>query len=245
MTYNLPNDGWLRLWRKLLTKRIWIETNPTEKTVMFTLLLMVNSEPVEASWNGKEKILKAGSMIANLEDIMYIAKSGLTQDELEKTLDKFESPLEFLKQEKEKLSDDPHKRLITILNWRQYQQDGLSNAESEKRKEDALKLYDFYVKKICPFHKSKVRAIPNIIKHSKKHSFKDLAKAVINYIPKAMKYDQEHRKDPANFFGIQEPYFKDFLPGVFDPKRVSIYSDANYQSTPAILTTERLEELNA
>jgi len=241
--YDLSNDGWLRLWRKLLTKRIWCETNPVEKTIMITLLLMVNFKPTEATWKEKTITLKPGSMITTIQDIVYRSHSDLVPDAIESALDRFENTFEFLKQKE--LKNEQHKRLITILNWRQYQQDGLSNAESEKRKEDALKLYDFYVKKICPFHKSKVRAIPNIIKHSKKHSFKDLAKAVINYIPKAMKYDQEHRKDPANFFGIQEPYFKDFLPGVFDPKRVSIYSDANYQSTPAILTTERLEELNA
>jgi len=242
MMGNLSNNGWIRLWRKLLTKRIWTETDPKEKTIMITLLLMANFEPTKTIWKGKEIVLKPGSMIVTLEDILYVSKTE-TVYELACVLDRFETAFDFLKQKK--LSDDPHKRLITILNWKQYQQDGLSNEESEQRKDDALKLYNFYLEKIEPFHKTKVRAIANILKHSKRYSFKDLAKSINNYRPKAIYFEPLHRKDPANFFGIQEPYFKDFLPGAFDPKKISIYSDTNYQALPEALTPERLKELNA
>jgi len=241
MGYDLSNEGWLRLWRKLLTKRIWTETNPTEKTVMFTLLLMVNFKPTKATCEDKEIILKPGSMIATIDDIIYIAKSDLTIIDIESALTKFECPFEFLKQKK--LKNEQHKRLITIQNWRQYQQDGLSNKESEELKEKALILYNFYLERIMPSRKTKVRAMPNILNHCKKYSFKDMSKAINNYRSTAMGYDPEFRKDPANFFGINEPCFKAFLPGAFEPEKT--FNNQVVQSIPAILTEERLAELNA
>jgi len=207
---------------------------------MISLLLMVNSKPTKATWRGKEIILKPGSMITSLEDIAYIAKSGIMIEEIAAILDKFVDPLGFIKQ---KIAIQ---RLITILNWKQYQNEGLSYEESEQRKKDALKLYDFYIEKIAPdpTHRTKRRALTNILKHSKKYSFKDLAKAVCNYTPKAMNYDSFHRKDPANFFGIQETYFKDFLPGIFDAKKSYTYQESIVQKIPDTLTPGRLEELN-
>ena len=68
MTYNFSHDGWLRLWRKLLTKRIWLETDPIEKTIMVTLLLMVNDEPTQAIWKDKEITL--AQVLAEIEAYM-------------------------------------------------------------------------------------------------------------------------------------------------------------------------------
>ena len=243
MSYDLSHDKWLRPWRKILTKRIWLETNPVEKTVMITLLLMVNFKPTEATWKDKTITLKPGSMIVTLDDILYVSKIDETTHEIGCILDRFETPFEFLKQKM--LKNDQHKRLITILNWKQYQQDGLSNAESEERKEKALVLYNFYLERISPLRKSKVRAIPNILKHCKKYSFKDMSKAINNYRPTAISYDPEFRKDPANFFGIQEPYFKDYMPGAFNPEKFSGRSIQNDDYERELLTPERLEKLNA
>ena len=241
MSYDLSNEGWLRLWRKLLIKRIWTETNPIEKTVMFTLLLMVNFKSAKATWKDKEIMLKPGSMIATIDDIIYIAKSDLTIIDIESALVKFEYPLEFLKQKK--LKNEQHKRLITILNWRQYQQDGLSNKESEELKGNALILYNFYLERIMPSRKTKVRAISNILKHSKKYSFKDMSKAINNYRPTAISYDSEFRKDPANFFSINEPYFKAFLPGAFKSEQSN--QDMISNNIPKMLTPDWLDYLNA
>ena len=237
---NTLNSGWLRLWRKIATKRIWLETDPKEKTIMITLLLMVNYEPSEGTWKDKTITLKPGSTIVTLEDIAYMAKGGISIDDVADAIDKFSGPLEFLKQKISK--DSPCKHLITIRMWKQYQQDGLSSVESEELKDNALKLYKFYIEKISPFYKSKARAISNIIKQSKRHSFIDMSKAVNNYVPKAMSYEAQHRKDPANFFGIREPYFKDYLPGIFKHKQPILCQN---QSVPKELTDERLNELNA
>ena len=116
MTYNTSQDGWLRLWRRLLKKRIWTETNPTEKTIMMTLLLMSNYETTEAVWKAKTITLKPGSMIVTLADVAYMAKSEITIEDVADAIIKFYGPLDFLKQKID--SKNTLKRLIKIRNWK-------------------------------------------------------------------------------------------------------------------------------
>jgi len=237
MTYELPEDGWLRLWRRLLTKKSWTESKPKHKVIMITLLMMVNYEPLESEWDGKSITLKPGSMITSLEDIREAAGKEISIQNVRSALDNFEKKYEFIIQQTTMTG-----RLITILNWKEYQQAGLTAQQSEELKQNAEKLYDYYVEKIKPEKKSKARSISNILKHAKKFEFKDLARAVLNYLPKAMAFDPTFRKDPANFFGVNEPYFKDFMPGKFIKDEVNGNS---IRTQPAELTPERLKELNA
>ena len=81
------------------------------------------------------------------------------------------------------------------------------------------KIYSDYILKIIPFRKSKMRSVKNIARHLKNHPFEDLISAIENYSLIALKSDPEFRKDPANFFGIQEPSFVDYLPGNFEPPK--------------------------
>jgi len=237
MTYELPEDGWLRLWRRLLIKKSWTESKPKHKVIMITLLMMVNYEPLKSEWDGKSIILKPGSMITSLEDIREAAGKEISIQNVRSALDNLEKKYEFLTQQTTMSG-----RLITILNWKEYQRDDLTAEESQKRLENAQKLYDYYIEKIKPEKKSKARAISNILKHAKKFEFKDMARAVLNYLPKAMGFNPGFRKDPANFFGVNEPYFKDFMPGKFIKEK---NGKSQYISQPAELTPERLKELNA
>ena len=88
-------------------------------------------------------------------------------------------------------------------------------------------IYEFYLEKILPENRSGTRARLNIKSHLKNHSIEDLKQSVLNYSTKALKNDPKYRKDPANFFGKSEPYFKDFLPSLFkpSPKAEVIYND--------------------
>jgi len=242
MAYEIPEDGWIRLWRRLLEKRIWKESKPKHKVIITTLLLMVNFEPREDTWNGKEITLKAGQMIVSLDDIQKAAGIEISVQNVRTALDNFEKKFEFITQQSTNAG-----RLITILNWNEYQHDGLTAQQTEQQKENAEKLYQYYVVKIQPAsnRKTKGRAINNILKHAKKYEFRDMAKAILNYQPKAMAYDREFRKDPANFFGVNEPYFKDFLPGAYRKEDHQNGHESDYRSAPDLLTPEKLQELNA
>lgn len=76
-------------------------------------------------------------------------------------------------------------------------------------------IYNFYLQEISPEHKSKQRAILNLKSHLRKYSEEDLKASILNYKKVSLKSEPQFRKDPANFFGKNEPYFKDFLPDVF------------------------------
>jgi len=230
-------NGWIRLWRKLHKKRIWEQSTPEHKVIMITLLLMVCYESEEDVWDGQPIVLNPGSIITSLEDIKANAGKDISIQNIRSALDNFENKYEFLTQKATKAG-----RLITILNWNEYQHDGKTVQQSEQQKENSEKLYYFYMEKIEPARKTKVRAIANILKHSKKYSFKDLARAVVNYKTTAITYSPEYRKDPANFFGVNEPFFKDYLPGNFQKQKDN---NINVMSSPPILTDEKLRELNA
>jgi hypothetical protein len=78
-------------------------------------------------------------------------------------------------------------------------------------------VYRFYVETISPSRRSSKRAKLNISTHLKTHQPESLRQAVINYSTTALKSDSQYRKDPANFFGRNEPYFLDYLSENFNP----------------------------
>lgn len=80
-------------------------------------------------------------------------------------------------------------------------------------------IYTYYCDKILPIRKSKQRALSNIESHLKRYSEDSLKVAVDNYSQIALSSEPEFRKDPANFFGKNEPYFKDYLPENFEPPK--------------------------
>ena len=231
-TSQSEKNGWIFLWRKLFEKRIWLQSTKEHKVIMITLLLMASYKKKSADWNGKPVILKPGSMITNLEKIREQSGKDISVQNVRTALDNFEDKYEFLTQEVTSAG-----RYITILNWKKYQCSDKPNQQTDQQKENAQKLYYFYLEKIEPIRKTKIRTISNILRHAKKYSFKDLARAVANY-KTVMPRDITYRKDPANFFGVNEPYFKDFLPENFGKV------DVREQAVPVALTDEKLRELN-
>jgi len=143
------------------------------------------------------------------------------------------------------IQPDSHYSIITIMNWEDYQANKIEGGQAEGQPEDrqrtgkgqpkdtnkndkhykneknnkqAFDLYVFYIQEINPKNKSKQRALSNIEKHLKNNSHEDLIQAVKNYKTVCIEKDPLYRKDPANFFGINEPYFRDFLPEIFKPQ---------------------------
>jgi hypothetical protein len=79
-------------------------------------------------------------------------------------------------------------------------------------KDTAGKIYDLYIAEIDPNKKSKQRAVKNIetwLNRGRLDS--DLIFAFREY-SKTMSKDRSYRKDPANFFGVNEDYAFDYLP---------------------------------
>ncbi len=109
------NQGWISLHRELLNKSIWIESTPEQKTILITLLLMVNHAPNKWEWKGTEYILKPGQVITSLDSIVNKSGKGVSVQNVRTSLKRFEK-LGFLTNESTKQN-----RLITIINYGFYQ----------------------------------------------------------------------------------------------------------------------------
>ena len=48
------NNGFFKIYRELWDKPIWKQSTPIQKTVLLTLLSMVNFSPAEWEWQGQK-----------------------------------------------------------------------------------------------------------------------------------------------------------------------------------------------
>jgi len=109
------NIGWIRLYRELLDKTIWKNSSPEQKSILITLLLIVNHSSKQWEWQGQKFNLQPGQTITSLEAIAQKAGKGISIQNVRTALKRFEK-LGFLTNESTKTG-----RLITILNFDIYQ----------------------------------------------------------------------------------------------------------------------------
>lgn len=107
--------GWLKLYRDLLGKPIWLNSTPEQKCILIAILCMVNHEPNVWEWQGEKYSVSRGQTITSLEKICKTAGKGISQQNVRTALKRFEK-LQFLTNESTKEG-----RLLTVLNWRVYQ----------------------------------------------------------------------------------------------------------------------------
>ena len=109
-------QGWIALHRELLEKPIWRSSTPEQKAILITLLLMANHEQNEWEWKGQKFKARPGQFVTSLESIRRKAGKGISTKNIRSALERFKK-LEFLADEGAKTG-----RLITIVNWEQYQE---------------------------------------------------------------------------------------------------------------------------
>lgn len=108
--------GWIKVYRDLLDKPIWIESTPEQKTILITILMMVNHHKKEWEWQGKPYHVKPGQVVTSLDSIAQKCGKGVSVQNIRTALNRFEK-YEFLTNESTNKN-----RLITIVNWGFYQQ---------------------------------------------------------------------------------------------------------------------------
>jgi len=116
-------QGWIKLYRCLTEKAIWADTTPEQKAILITLLLMANHKEQEWIWKGRKFKAKPGQFVTSLENIAIKAGKGVSVKNVRTALDKFEK-LGFLANESTKTG-----RLITIVNWEEYQHEDSSTGK--------------------------------------------------------------------------------------------------------------------
>ena len=103
------------MYRELIKKPIWKLSTPEQKTILVTLLCMVNHDTEEWEWQGKKYMCRPGQKITSLEKIRKECGKGISIQNIRTAFVRFEK-LEFLTYESTKES-----RLVTVLNWELYQ----------------------------------------------------------------------------------------------------------------------------
>lgn len=109
------NTGWVCIWRKLLDNPLWKCSKPEQKTILVTLLLMANHSPNEWEYNGAIYKVQAGQFVTSLQGIVDKCGKGVTVQNVRTALKRFEK-FGFLTDK-----STNQNRLITIVNWSQYQ----------------------------------------------------------------------------------------------------------------------------
>jgi hypothetical protein len=108
-------DGWIKLYRKLLEKPIWKLSTPEQKSILITILCLVNHEGEEWEWKGQKYNCQPGQKITSLQKIASASGKGVSVQNVRTALERFQK-LDFLTNESTKES-----RLVTVLNWELYQ----------------------------------------------------------------------------------------------------------------------------
>lgn len=108
-------QGWIKIYREILNKPIWLLSTPEQKTILITILLMANHEENEWEWKGERYICQPGQMITSLDKIAKKAGKGISIQNVRTALLRFEK-YSFLTNESTNSN-----RLITICNWEDYQ----------------------------------------------------------------------------------------------------------------------------
>ena len=107
--------GFICLWRSLLDNPIWFNSTPEQVLIMITLLLMANWKEQKYDIYGKIITLKPGQFITSYSEIAKLTSMGVSVRNVRTGIDRFEK-LGFLTREVTRRGS-----LITIVNWRKYQ----------------------------------------------------------------------------------------------------------------------------
>jgi len=104
-------SGWIKLHRKMLDNPL--VSKPTYFSLWIILLLKANHKECKIIWNGEFKTIKAGQFITGRKALKK--ESGIPETTIERILNMLENGHQIKQQKTSKY------RLITIVNWEQYQ----------------------------------------------------------------------------------------------------------------------------
>ena len=125
------NNGWIKLYRCLMDKPIWLNSTPEQINILFAILMLANHEGKEWEWKGKKFKVNSGQFITSSTKLAEKCGVGITRQNVRTALKRFEK-LGFLTYESTKSGI-----LITIVNWGIYQGEG--DAPNQEANQDLTK----------------------------------------------------------------------------------------------------------
>jgi DNA-binding transcriptional regulator YhcF (GntR family) len=120
----MSDQGWIKLHRKLLNNPL--ANHSAHLSLWITLLLLANHKEHKFMWNKKFIIIKEGQLITGRKELAK--QTNIPGSTIERILELLENEHQIEQQKTTKF------RLITILNWEQYQKDGQQNGQQTDNK---------------------------------------------------------------------------------------------------------------
>lgn len=123
-------SGYFKIHRELFDKPIWVNSTIEQQIILITLLSMANWQPTEQEVDGEKINLNPGQFIASVEDIRKkINKPEITTKKIRGANERFRK-LGFLANVRASKRANA-KSIITIVNWRVYQCETLSEGKQK------------------------------------------------------------------------------------------------------------------
>jgi molybdopterin-biosynthesis enzyme MoeA-like protein len=219
------NNGWIELHRNMLENPIVMKS--AEHCAIWTcLLLLATHKEMDVIFDGKKITLKPGQFITGRKSLASLYNKGLSESKVQRILKDFENEHQIEQQ------TCTRNRLITIVNWNEYQkiEQAIEQRVNNKRTttEQQLNTNNNVIMKKDSIYNTHFEEVWNIYprKQDKSRSYQcymarinsgfseeELLLATKEY---ANECEQEHRdkkyiKMATTFFGVNTP-FVDYLP---------------------------------
>ncbi|MAG45111.1 hypothetical protein CL633_04475 [bacterium] len=151
----LQNNGYVKLWRKILKSDMYLSLNSKQRDVMIQCLLLANYKKKDWEWKGKIFRAKRGQFITSLASLKKNCARDVSTKNIRTGLEKLKK-WQFLASKSTKTG-----RLITVLKWAKYQrkprkaakqsanrrQTGGKQAATNKKYKEYKEEYGFFLKK--------------------------------------------------------------------------------------------------
>lgn len=108
-------QGWVKLYRELLDKPIWLLSTAGQRSVLIAVLMLANHAARKWEWKGQPFEVQPGQFITSLASLAQKSGKGTTIQMVRGSLARF-SKLGFLTDQ-----STGSGRLITVVNWGIYQ----------------------------------------------------------------------------------------------------------------------------
>lgn len=115
-------NGWVKLHRSVFDNPV-VTQSPQRLAVWIYLLTHATPRPYKAFFGGKEVILQPGQLITSRKSIVECVNSGISDSMVQRALKAFENARQIEQQTCNK------NRLISLLNWDEYQTGEQQNAQ--------------------------------------------------------------------------------------------------------------------
>jgi hypothetical protein len=235
-------EGWVKFHRRYLSSDLWLSEPFTKGQAWVDLFSIANHKDGFIRVRGNRVEVKRGQVAWS--QLKLSKRWKWSRGKVRRFLDELENIDEKIVQQKTRVTT-----LINILNYESYQSgdttDGQQtvqqtdnrqytnkNVKKEKKrtvtpdvnfKPTAEKIYSGYIEEINPKLKTKQRAVTNIETWlNRGRSENDLILAYKNY-KEIMSENNKYRKNPANFYGINEDFAYDFLPINYKSDKITVF----------------------